>query len=872
MSKIRKYVGNPLGDLRAEADHAMLDAAFYTTADYLSLIESSDKVVIVGRRGSGKSALVYQLSRYWSDVPKTRVIPLLLDEDQVIGLNPILELFGDRYRLIRAGCSIAWRYCLIMEITDQLATHYRFDKIEGSKVLGRHLKEWRASGTSASGRIRATLRSRLSPDCRPEERVGDLSHALSLSEVERAFDSLSNAFAFNCVLLIDKLDEGYEPTDIGVGFVDGIVDATITISNKYTHVRASLFLRDNMFRTIAKQNPDFSRNIEGQVLRLHWSEYELLNMICNRLRVAFALSQEDSLKVWNRCAAKELAGNHGFKTCLQLTLYRPRDILVLLNEAFYEASKENREQIVLQDVSAGAKTISQHRLDDLHKEYSAIFPGLMHLTGALSNRDPEFNLAEASESLESVLSSPVYTAEIAQEFAILGIPFDALRALYGIGFVGIRNDRTGVYVFCHDGKSPDREIMESDTFLIHPCYWMAMNLTKDALAQVDAKDIHDEYDIAVKGGNAELREKKLNGLISELGQIPEGDEHQNHFEDWCYRAIQTVFAGALRNVDICDTVAPLQRKNVVALNLSLTEAWKRVLEDYDSRQVLFALHNVENPSLQDFQVIANGLSGANGNIVFFVTREQGAELHRKSDLDWVRKIWDRDRVAIIKLPAKILANLLGKLRNPQKHDAVERHINGILDMYSRSYLDHKRRPPKTKVAKETTTPGTREPVPIDLPSSECYGELAIGEDARLDLMLFKHRVGEGRRPQVCPPVKLGDQAYRILEAGIENARKRYITEKRETAAGDGTPISPSECEPPAEFTYEVSWDQDDLASILHSKHQFANLQKKQKKSVKTAMSRLRNLVRFSDEQGLVTESDATNTRHAAIRFRYKKSG
>ena len=54
---------NPLGDLRAEADHSMLQTAFYETPDYKSLLEHNEYNIIVGRRGVGKSALCYRLAK-----------------------------------------------------------------------------------------------------------------------------------------------------------------------------------------------------------------------------------------------------------------------------------------------------------------------------------------------------------------------------------------------------------------------------------------------------------------------------------------------------------------------------------------------------------------------------------------------------------------------------------------------------------------------------------------------------------------------------------------------------------------------------------------------------------------------------------------
>ena len=52
---------NPLGDTTAENDNKMLSSAFIETPDFRTLIESDDRTVVVGRRGTGKSALFINL-------------------------------------------------------------------------------------------------------------------------------------------------------------------------------------------------------------------------------------------------------------------------------------------------------------------------------------------------------------------------------------------------------------------------------------------------------------------------------------------------------------------------------------------------------------------------------------------------------------------------------------------------------------------------------------------------------------------------------------------------------------------------------------------------------------------------------------------
>lgn len=54
-------VTNLFGDVRAERDHNMLDRSFHESQNYRILFESRDRFIVVGRRGTGKSALTYRL-------------------------------------------------------------------------------------------------------------------------------------------------------------------------------------------------------------------------------------------------------------------------------------------------------------------------------------------------------------------------------------------------------------------------------------------------------------------------------------------------------------------------------------------------------------------------------------------------------------------------------------------------------------------------------------------------------------------------------------------------------------------------------------------------------------------------------------------
>ena len=320
---------NPLGDIRAEADQAMLDHVFVETPDYKTLIETNDRPIVVGRRGSGKSALLYGLKRYWKQVPRVHTTVWAPEEHQMIGLRPLIQKFGDKFSLLRAASRIVWRYALLMELADKTSRTYRFPDSKDTSILQEHVRRWRKEGSYP--RLRDFLRCQISQEDSPESRIASLPALLEVEQIETALRKVTPTLKKDFVVLVDKLDEGFEPDILGTALVDGLVIASIDINDRVPSCRTTVFARDNICRAIAEADPNYSRNIEGQLIRLHWDERLLFNLTCARLRHAFSINIENNTKVWDRCTGSELHGMAGFRKALRLTLFRPRDILALLN-------------------------------------------------------------------------------------------------------------------------------------------------------------------------------------------------------------------------------------------------------------------------------------------------------------------------------------------------------------------------------------------------------------------------------------------------------------------------------------------------------------------------------------------------------------
>jgi hypothetical protein len=381
-----------------------------------------------------------------------------------------------------------------------------------------------------------------------------------------------------------------------------------------------------------------------------------------------------------------MRGREGFRLALKLTLYRPRDILVLLNEAFLRANSKGRSEIVLEDIDATAKTISVNRLNDLNKEYEYIFPSLADFTGSFYGCDAELTFSDSVGRIDTILKKDCLEKRKQQDIFLFDDSRQVLQRLYSVGFVGIHNEQSASFVFCHDGKDPDREFSEKTRLLVHPCYWLALATSRADLNLDEAEDIHDEYDIEISSETKNQRNKRIETLLQELENIEEGANGAHDFEGWCLKSLKIIMAGSLCNVELHPNKNALQQRDIVATNLEETRFWSRALKDYNTRQVIFEIKNFKDLGSQEYRQLHSYLCNDYGSLAFIVTRSVNNNLERGKELNWARELYSEHRKIVIKLSVKFLQKHLKKIRNPQKHDALDKELNSLLDTYVRKYF------------------------------------------------------------------------------------------------------------------------------------------------------------------------------------------
>lgn len=679
---------NFLGDTRAESDHEMLSSAFYESPDYLSIIGSRDKTVIVGRRGSGKSALVFKLSKVWNEGDRSKVVTVLPEDHHMLALKPFDWIECNTFTQKKAVSKLIWRYAFFLELAEALADHFHFRKGHGANILDQHLHRWRKYGSSALDRLVGLVQDVKNwPEAKSLD-IGSLPRILELNQLQEIVLECWQDVNRSVNILIDRLDEGYERDELSLALVAGIIDAASDLQNRFPKCRVVILIRDNIARSLERLDYDYSRNIEGQTLRLHWDEHSLLNLIGFRIKVACKLKEEKSLDLWNSLVAADLKHKAGFRQCLRLTLYRPRDLVVLLNDAIRRANAQNGKQIAATHLTDTAKSISEGRLSDLIKEYDGYIVCLRELIMSFASGSAHYLGAEAAEVASKATLSLKDIPAFQQQLTLLGGVSSLVSCLYGIGFFGVREHGRTSYEFCHDGRTSTSKVDSGTKLLIHPCFWLALNVTENPLDREEAEEIHDEYDIKAVSDAIDRRTEDIDRLTSRLSDITLGREGAALFEEWCKDSISRIFAGDLLNVELHPNKSATDRRDVVGTNNALSSSWKRIREDYGSRQVVFEVKNYAHEFGPDEARQALAYSGGiYGRIVFLISRHSAENPEKGKELDNIRNIYhNHNKLLIVKLTATVICRYLEKLKNPQKHNEPDRLLSKLLDMYERMYI------------------------------------------------------------------------------------------------------------------------------------------------------------------------------------------
>ena len=221
---------NVLGNPRAESDR-LLEKAFVETVDFRALINTDDFRVVVGRRGTGKSALYQQVRQYYSSQGRILLHSETPQEHYALALQEHLEKLGCNYRTARAACRLLWRGYILVVLAQKLQNHFKLKGGDIHAAIGRYLANQVSISRTVSAyelAIRILERHRgLNPNILP----GQIASFLEVDHIEDLVTRGLQEANRRAVMLFDSLDEGWEPSEIPTASLGGLVLTSSDIVN-----------------------------------------------------------------------------------------------------------------------------------------------------------------------------------------------------------------------------------------------------------------------------------------------------------------------------------------------------------------------------------------------------------------------------------------------------------------------------------------------------------------------------------------------------------------------------------------------------------------------------------------------------------------
>lgn len=361
------------GEFIAEHEISGLEDYYIETASTQNLVKSEHNIII-GRKGSGKTATLYHLKQILDSDVRNHVClikPINFEIDGLISLYNKLEDEFEKGYIIES----IWKFLIYSEIAKSLYARTRERPLYSKNHSDFEFESFVESNkniilTDFSTRIEQEIESLLGINENSQGnfriKVSEILHETILTELKQHIVNIINKSG-KLVILIDNLDKSWKKDsnlEIMSKFILGLLGVVGRVTKEFKAHKnndykftfhLSLFLRSDIFKYIMKtaREPD-----KIEYSRLSWNDSQtLLRIIEARFEVLTPLNVKAE-DLWEKFLPPNVECILTKEYILGNIFPRPRDLIFFLTSAKNIA------------VSRGHKRIQDSDLISAYKEYS----------------------------------------------------------------------------------------------------------------------------------------------------------------------------------------------------------------------------------------------------------------------------------------------------------------------------------------------------------------------------------------------------------------------------------------------------------------------------------------------------------------------
>jgi hypothetical protein len=463
----------------AESEKEFLERVFLQTKLF-ERVKSNKKWLVLGRKGSGKTAVCLTLLRQLKN--EKSYVSLITPANFSIATKEILNKGSLN---THEAAILSWKFVFLVELAKYIvdAVTLRDGKdyskwSESSKQVREFLvssegryADWRDKARKTASEVSKVAIKVASVEA-SAERIKENQEASALRDLldditTAITECVDNYFDKPIYILTDNVDDFWNSGSESGSLISGLLIAAKEIRSRISKANIVIFLRTDIFESLRFNNSDHFHVIEE---RLIWDDENLLRLIALRIRASLG-GKARALQNWEKVFPKKIGRENSFSYILQHTLMRPRDLIQLCTECRDTAQNLNLKKIDKNAISESLLEYSRWKINDLRDEYSVQYPFLEKLFwGVFSHAPYRFD----KEALTARMKP--YLAYFISEFGEPSFnPLDnLLQALFNTGFIGVLKPGKVVYFY----QGGQIVVPFATEFVIHPAFRPALQTTE----------------------------------------------------------------------------------------------------------------------------------------------------------------------------------------------------------------------------------------------------------------------------------------------------------------------------------------------------------------------------------------------------------
>ena len=477
-----------LGDPVAEHEADRLYEYFVETSTFYQALDDP-LTILVGRRGSGKTAILYAIYSEMSNSTRNHVTILKPVGYETHGLIRVLEEIqqhSERGFLIES----LWKYLIYSEIASTVASEIRerpvYQQVSSDEQAFLDYYEYnsRILTQPFSERIETAISSlegvgAVSNATEQRLKISEHLHSSLIGELRRHLGSVLADYN-SLALLIDGLDDPWNPgehIDHLAELIAGLLGVAQYIPNdfrrssskiKAVNAKITVLLRSDIFAFIQHSIPEQDKL---PIVRVKWNDRDLLLRVLEERMLHGAPRQREAKELWDELFPDKVVGVTSTEFLLRTVLPRPRDLIHFAKVAVNNAVNRGQHKISPEDLLGARDQYSQYAFQSILKEDD---PSKGKLEAVLY----EFAGADAIQEREHIESRFAAAGVVGQDVDFY------LDLLCDISFLGIETTT----LFRYSGDEEERRTLRniarvlasrqdrSERFAINPAFHQVLQI------------------------------------------------------------------------------------------------------------------------------------------------------------------------------------------------------------------------------------------------------------------------------------------------------------------------------------------------------------------------------------------------------------